>query len=113
MEGWEELRVNLDQVLDWAGGKNTMKGELTEEAKTLVLKAFQTEDGLILTGQTFSGWFVQTGKWNSGFIKCSEANAWKDALEYLCLRRLVALSGVHLYKLTSKGRQLSDSLRSE
>ena len=90
-----------------------MTVKLSEEAKTLVRKALQTGDGLILTGQTFSGWFVQTGNWNSGFIKNSEANAWNGALESLCLRRLVALSGVHMYRLTSKGRELSDSLRTE
>jgi len=86
---------------------------LTEEARTLVLKALHTGDGLILTGQTFSGWFVQTGQWNSGFIRSSEQNTWKDALESLCLNEFVVLSGIQLYRLTSKGRQWADSLKSE
>ena len=90
-----------------------MTVNLTEEAKTLVLKALHTGEGLILTGQTFSGWFVQTGQWNSGFIRSSEQNVWKDALESLCLNELVVLSGIQLYRLTSKGRQLADSLKSE
>lgn len=90
-----------------------MTVKLTEEAKTLVLKALQTGDGLILTGQTFSGWFVQTGQWNSGFVRSCEENVWKDALESLCLSDLVVLSGIQLYRLTSKGRQLANSLKSE
>ena len=90
-----------------------MTVNLTEEAKTLVLKAVHTGEGLILTGQTFSGWFVQTGQWNSGFIRSTEQNVWKDALESLCLSEFVVLSGVQLYRLTSKGRQLADSLKSE
>ncbi|MXY48187.1 MAG: hypothetical protein F4Y38_02690 [Gemmatimonadetes bacterium] len=86
---------------------------MTDEAKTLVLKALHTGDGLILTGQTFSGWFVQTGQWNSGFIRSNEQNVWKDALESLCLNELVVLSGIQLYRLTSKGRELAYSLKSE
>ena len=90
-----------------------MTGKLSEEAITLVMKALQTEDGLILTGQTFGGWFIQTGKWNTGFVKGSEAAKWKAALESLYQRQFIVLSGVHLYELTSRGRQLSDSLRTE
>lgn len=88
-------------------------GRLSEEAKTIVLKALQTEDGLILTGQTFGGWYVQTGEWNTGFVKGSDAAKWKDALESLHLKQLIKLTGVHLYKLTSNGWRLSDSLKPE
>lgn len=88
-----------------------MTNKLSEEARTLVRKALQTDDGLILTGQTFSGWFIQAGDWNTGFVKGREAARWKDALESLYLNRFIRLTGVHLYKLTSYGWRLSDSLR--
>ncbi len=88
-----------------------MTGELSEEARILVLKALQTEDGLILTGQTFGGWFIQTGNWNSGFMNGQDAASWKDALETLYLKQFIKHTGVHLYKLTANGRQLSNSLK--
>ena len=90
-----------------------MTSRLYVEAKTLVLKALQTEDGLILTGQTFGGWFIQTGNWNTGFVKGHDAARWKDALETLYLNQFIKLTGVHLYELTSYGRQLSNSLSAE